>query len=166
MFDKPIAPKPEIVAEARINSMEEYERLYRLSLDDPETFWAKEAEKITCPDAVRSHSVDTSAPGHKVPLQLRPLVPQKTGFLPEKVLITAHPFKRAAQGPLDPEPHRKQLGILNVCFQHKRFSGKSALFIYADRTSDPIKTHAAPGLGCAHHKQNKKRQQSQVGLAV
>ncbi|RKZ11620.1 acetate--CoA ligase [bacterium] len=30
-----------------MGSMEEYERLYRLSLDDPETFWAKEAENIT-----------------------------------------------------------------------------------------------------------------------
>ena len=39
--------KPEIAARAHIGSMEEYERLYRLSLDDPETFWAKEAENIS-----------------------------------------------------------------------------------------------------------------------
>ncbi len=47
MSDAIIPPKPEIVAGAKINSMEEYERLYRLSLDDPETFWAKQAERIT-----------------------------------------------------------------------------------------------------------------------
>ena len=40
-------PNPEVAARSHIGSMEEYERLYRLSLDDPETFWAKEAENIT-----------------------------------------------------------------------------------------------------------------------
>ena len=40
-------PKPHIVERAHIGSMEEYERLYRLSLDDPETFWAKQAERIS-----------------------------------------------------------------------------------------------------------------------
>jgi acetyl-CoA synthetase len=40
-------PKPHIVDRAHINSMEEYQRLYRLSLDDPETFWAKQAERLT-----------------------------------------------------------------------------------------------------------------------
>jgi acetyl-CoA synthetase len=40
-------PKPHIVDSAHINSMQEYERLHRLSLDDPETFWAKQAERIT-----------------------------------------------------------------------------------------------------------------------
>ena len=40
-------PKPHIVERAHISSMAEYERLYRLSLDDPETFWAKQAERIS-----------------------------------------------------------------------------------------------------------------------
>jgi acetyl-CoA synthetase len=39
--------KPEIAATAHINSMEEYQRLYRLSLDDPQTFWSKQAERIS-----------------------------------------------------------------------------------------------------------------------
>ncbi len=46
--DDPVyAPKPEIVGGAHIDSMEEYQRLYRLSLDDPESFWAREAETLT-----------------------------------------------------------------------------------------------------------------------
>jgi acetyl-CoA synthetase len=40
-------PKPEIVRDSHIASMAEYQRLYRLSLDDPETFWAREAETLT-----------------------------------------------------------------------------------------------------------------------
>ena len=40
-------PNPEVAALSNIGSMEEYERLYRLSLDDPEAFWAKEAENIS-----------------------------------------------------------------------------------------------------------------------
>jgi acetyl-CoA synthetase len=40
-------PNPDVAARSHIGSMEEYERLYRLSLDDPETFWAREAENIT-----------------------------------------------------------------------------------------------------------------------
>ncbi len=40
-------PKPHIVEQAHIGSMAEYDRLYRLSLDDPETFWAKQAERIS-----------------------------------------------------------------------------------------------------------------------
>ena len=39
--------KPEIAARAHISSMEEYRRLYRLSLDDPEGFWRKQADLIT-----------------------------------------------------------------------------------------------------------------------
>ena len=42
-----IPVKPEIRAGAHIRSMEEYQRLYRLSLDDPEGFWKKQAENIT-----------------------------------------------------------------------------------------------------------------------
>jgi acetyl-CoA synthetase len=37
---------PEIAKHAHIKSLEQYERLYRLSLDDPETFWAKHAEEL------------------------------------------------------------------------------------------------------------------------
>jgi len=39
-------PDPRIAARSHIGSMEEYQRLYRLSLDDPDTFWAKEAENL------------------------------------------------------------------------------------------------------------------------
>ena len=40
-------PKPHITQGSHIGTMEEYQRLYRLSLDDPETFWAKQAERLT-----------------------------------------------------------------------------------------------------------------------
>ncbi len=41
----PIYPvKPHIAARAHINSLEEYERLYRLSLDNPEWFWGEQAK--------------------------------------------------------------------------------------------------------------------------
>jgi acetyl-CoA synthetase len=40
-------PKPHIADRAHISSMDEYRRLYRLSLDDPETFWAKQADRIS-----------------------------------------------------------------------------------------------------------------------
>ncbi len=39
-------PKPEISAGARIGSLEEYERLYRESIDSPETFWRRQAERL------------------------------------------------------------------------------------------------------------------------
>jgi len=39
-------PKPHIVERAHISSMEEYQRMYRLALDDPETFWARQADRI------------------------------------------------------------------------------------------------------------------------
>ncbi len=42
-----IPVKPEIANRAHIRSLEEYRRLYRLSLDDPEGFWRKQAEIIT-----------------------------------------------------------------------------------------------------------------------
>ncbi|MFN2371236.1 MAG: acetate--CoA ligase [Candidatus Krumholzibacteriia bacterium] len=40
-------PNPDVAARAHIGSMEEYERQYRLSLDDPATFWGREAEHIS-----------------------------------------------------------------------------------------------------------------------
>jgi acetyl-CoA synthetase len=40
-------PNPEVAANSHIGSMEEYQRLYRLSLDDPDTFWSKQAEHIS-----------------------------------------------------------------------------------------------------------------------
>ncbi|HPF69833.1 MAG TPA: acetate--CoA ligase [Candidatus Krumholzibacteria bacterium] len=40
-------PNLDVAARSHIGSMEEYQRLYRLSLDDPETFWAREAERIS-----------------------------------------------------------------------------------------------------------------------
>jgi acetyl-CoA synthetase len=39
--------KPHIAQRAYINSMEEYHRLYRLSLDNPEWFWGEQAKHIT-----------------------------------------------------------------------------------------------------------------------
>jgi acetyl-CoA synthetase len=39
--------KGDIRARAHINSMEEYERMYRLSLDNPEWFWAEQAKRLT-----------------------------------------------------------------------------------------------------------------------
>ncbi len=42
-----IPVKPEIAAHAHIRSMDEYRRLYRLSLDDPEGFWQKQADIIS-----------------------------------------------------------------------------------------------------------------------
>ena len=36
-------PKPHIADHAHIKSLEEYERRYRLSLDNPEWFWGEEA---------------------------------------------------------------------------------------------------------------------------
>ena len=40
-------PKPHIARGAHLSSMEEFQRMYRLSLDDPETFWSKQAERLT-----------------------------------------------------------------------------------------------------------------------
>ena len=40
-------PKPHISSGAHISTMDEFQRLYRLSLDDPETFWAKQADRLT-----------------------------------------------------------------------------------------------------------------------
>ncbi len=45
--DQVYPPKPHIVERAHISSMDEYLRLYRLSLDDPETFWGRQAERLT-----------------------------------------------------------------------------------------------------------------------
>lgn len=42
-----IAPKPSIQARAHLRSMEEYEVMYRESLDHPEAFWGREAQSLT-----------------------------------------------------------------------------------------------------------------------
>ncbi len=47
MKEESYTPKPDIVKTAHIDSMDEYQRLYRLSIDDPEAFWGKEAETLT-----------------------------------------------------------------------------------------------------------------------
>ncbi|GLH70812.1 acetyl-coenzyme A synthetase 2 [Geothrix rubra] len=39
--------KPEFAERAHIRSMEEYQRLYRLSLDNPEWFWGEQAKALT-----------------------------------------------------------------------------------------------------------------------
>jgi len=38
--------KPSLREKAKINSMQEYERLYRLSLDNPEWFWGEQAKRL------------------------------------------------------------------------------------------------------------------------
>ena len=47
MTEKTYAPKPELVKRAHIGSMEQYEELYRRSLDDPEGFWEEQAQTLT-----------------------------------------------------------------------------------------------------------------------
>jgi acetyl-CoA synthetase len=45
---EPMFPvKPHIVARSHIKSRQEYERLYRLSLDNPEWFWGEQAKTLT-----------------------------------------------------------------------------------------------------------------------
>ena len=39
-------PNPKITAASHLRTMQEYERQYRLSLDDPDTFWGREAERL------------------------------------------------------------------------------------------------------------------------
>ncbi len=39
--------KPHVAARAHVGSLEEYQRLYRLSLDNPEWFWAEQAKALT-----------------------------------------------------------------------------------------------------------------------
>ena len=42
-----IAVKPHIAERAHLSSLEEYERLYRLSLDNPDWFWSEQAQALT-----------------------------------------------------------------------------------------------------------------------
>ena len=39
-------PKPGIVGAAKVASSEEYQRLYRQSIDDPDGFWRRQAERL------------------------------------------------------------------------------------------------------------------------
>src|SRR5829696_5924949 len=39
-------PPPEFSAKARIKSMDEYKKLYRESIDNPESFWGRQAEQL------------------------------------------------------------------------------------------------------------------------
>ncbi len=47
MSEAMIPVKPEIAARAHIGSLEEYQRLYRLSLDNPEWFWGEQADHLS-----------------------------------------------------------------------------------------------------------------------
>ncbi|MCP4659168.1 MAG: AMP-binding protein, partial [bacterium] len=47
MSESVIPVKSHIAERAHLNSLEEYERLYRLSLDNPEWFWAEQAKAVT-----------------------------------------------------------------------------------------------------------------------
>ena len=42
-----IPVKAESSARAHVKSLEEYERMYRLSLDNPEWFWGEQAKALT-----------------------------------------------------------------------------------------------------------------------
>ncbi len=42
-----IPVKPHIADKAHLGSMEDYERLYRQSLEQPEAFWREQAERLT-----------------------------------------------------------------------------------------------------------------------
>ncbi len=42
-----IVPSAEFAAQAHISSMEQYQEMYRRSLDDPEGFWSEQAERLT-----------------------------------------------------------------------------------------------------------------------
>jgi acetyl-CoA synthetase len=56
-----IPVKPHIVERAHINSMEEYQRLYRQSIEEPEAFWRGQAERLTWfqpPPEVVAESLD------------------------------------------------------------------------------------------------------------
>jgi len=44
--DTTFTPDPSFAKHARISSMEQYESMYRESIDSPDTFWAKEAEEL------------------------------------------------------------------------------------------------------------------------
>jgi len=53
--------KPHIAERAHINSMAEYERLYRESLEQPEEFWRKQSERISWfhpPESIVEQSLD------------------------------------------------------------------------------------------------------------
>ena len=55
-------PKAEISKGAKVKSLEEYQRLYRESLDEPEKFWAKQAERLTWfhkPDTIYDFDFET-----------------------------------------------------------------------------------------------------------
>ena len=39
--------KPHVAARSHLNSKAEYDRLYRLSLDNPEWFWAEQAKALS-----------------------------------------------------------------------------------------------------------------------
>src|SRR5688500_4995557 len=39
-------PPPEFAAKARIKSMDEYKKMYRESIDNPDLFWGKQAEQL------------------------------------------------------------------------------------------------------------------------
>lgn len=45
--DRVFNPPAEFSAKARVQSMEHYDALYRESIDDPDTFWAREANELT-----------------------------------------------------------------------------------------------------------------------
>ena len=54
MADDIYEVKPEIAKRAHINSLEEYQRRYERSLDDPEAFWGEQARALDWSEPWRS----------------------------------------------------------------------------------------------------------------
>ncbi len=57
-----IPTKAHITERAKVKSLEDYQRLYRESLDQPESFWRRQAERLTwyhAPDVVFDHDYET-----------------------------------------------------------------------------------------------------------
>ncbi|MBX3461421.1 MAG: acetate--CoA ligase [Planctomycetes bacterium] len=55
-------PKAEIAKHAKVKSLEEYQRLYRESIEQPETFWREQAKRVTWfhqPDTIFDYDFET-----------------------------------------------------------------------------------------------------------
>ncbi|MGH7457195.1 MAG: acetyl-coenzyme A synthetase N-terminal domain-containing protein, partial [bacterium] len=44
--DRVFNPSPDFCKKAHLNSLEDYEAMYRRSIDDPDGFWSEQAEKL------------------------------------------------------------------------------------------------------------------------
>ena len=46
LLEKPVPPPEDFARRARVASLEDYEVMYKRALDDPEGFWAEQAELV------------------------------------------------------------------------------------------------------------------------